>query len=151
MGEAASAVAAPTCKGDISIGTGCRRCSRCISRAFDLADRWINRGELPDQPGIILGDGLHALAERLTPNPALSVAGTLAMILDGIDRIDDEQLARTLGYVVAKNPGDFDGSGQGRDVEPLTDEQWAHADILSKAQLMLTAKAVKLALRIMTA
>jgi hypothetical protein len=146
MGEAAAAVAAPTCKGDISIGTGCRRCSRCVSRAFDLADRHINLA----RPASV-GPGLQDLAERLTPNPAFTAAGTLAILLDGIDRIDDEALARTLGYVVAKNPGDFDGSGQGRDVEPLTDEQWAEADPLSKGQLLLTAKAVKIALRMMTA
>jgi hypothetical protein len=93
---------------------------------------------------------LQDLAARLTPNPALTVAGTLAMILDGIDRLDDEQLARTLGYVVARNPGDFDESGKAMDVEPMTDEQWLNADPVSKRQLILTAKAVKIALRHMT-
>jgi hypothetical protein len=92
---------------------------------------------------------LRQLAIRLTPNPALTVDGTLQIILDGVEKLDEELLARTLGYVVAKNPDDFDGSGQGMDVEPMTDEQWAAADPLSKHQLLLTAKAVKIALRMM--
>lgn len=102
----------------------------------------------PD-PEPVLDHALRGLAARLTPNPALTTGGTLQIILDGIDRLDEDHLARTLGYVVAKNPDDFDGSGQGRDVEPLTDEQWAEADPLSKRQLLLTAKAMKIALRIM--
>lgn len=144
-------MAEPMCKGDLTLGSGCRQCSRCVARAFELADRWIADPEpWPAQPSQNIGQSTSALLElarRLTPNPALTPHGTLAVILDGIDRLDDEQLARALGYIVARNPDNFDGSGKAMDVEPMTDEQWLTANPQSKHQLILTAKAVKLALR----
>jgi hypothetical protein len=89
-----------------------------------------------------MGEGLRSLAARLTPNPARTVAGTLAIILDGIDRIPDETLARAIGHVQARDGG--------LDVGPLTDEMWQSADINVKLLLIKAAKAMKESLRRMS-
>lgn len=86
------------------------------------------------------GNALQQLAERLTPNPALTSAGTLAIILDGIDKIDEQQLARSLAFVNARDT-------QGMAVAPITDEQWRDGDIKSKMHLLTSARNLKAALR----
>jgi hypothetical protein len=85
---------------------------------------------------------LFDLAARLTPNPAMTVAGTLSVILDGIDRIDDEALARALACANARQAG--------LDAPPITDEQWRAGDIHSKLELIRAATALKEALRMMS-
>jgi hypothetical protein len=92
-------------------------------------------GETPKPPAVTLRD----LAVRLTPNPALTVEGTLQMILSGIDNLPDEALARTLGHVGARLAG--------LDADPVSDEQWRAADVKLKLQLMQNARAMKIALR----
>ena len=82
---------------------------------------------------------LRDLAIRLTPNPARTVEGTLAVIIDAIDRLDEESLARALGHVGARM--------QGLDAQPLTDERWAGADEQVKRSLMHNSVALKLALK----
>lgn len=82
---------------------------------------------------------LRDLAVRLTPNPAMTVEGTLQMILDGIERIDDEALARSLAHMNARQAG--------LAAEPLTDEQWRSGDIQSKLNLIRAARSLKEALR----
>jgi hypothetical protein len=86
------------------------------------------------------GNALVELAERLTPNPALTPAGTLAIILDAIDKIDDQWLARTLAFVNARDV-------QGLAASPVTDEQWADGDLQSKIRLLQAARNLKAALR----
>jgi hypothetical protein len=85
------------------------------------------------------GNVLRDLAERLTPNPARTVEGTLAVLLDGIDKLDDEWLARALAHVNART--------EGLDAAPLTDEQWKAGDIHSKVALLRAARSLKQALR----
>lgn len=82
---------------------------------------------------------LRNLAQRLTPNPALTVDGTLQMILSGIDNIDDEALARALAHVNARQAG--------LDAGPITDEQWRDGGLEAKMALILAARALKQALR----
>lgn len=82
---------------------------------------------------------LRDLAARLTPNPALTVDGTLQVILDGIDRIDDEALARGLALANARQAG--------LDAGPISDEQWRAGDIQSKLNLIRAARSLKEALR----
>lgn len=95
--------------------------------------------DLPAPPAEV--EGLRALAIRLTPNPARTVDGTLEVILDGIDRIDEIKLARALGYASARQ--------QGLDVGPLSDAAWAAADPEIRRQLIYNAGAMKVALRLM--
>lgn len=98
---------------------------------------------LPPAAAPDLGNsGLRPLAQRLTPNPAISVEGTLAIILDGIDKLDEEKLARALGYISARE--------QGLDVQPMTDIEWEAADLDVKLQLAYSARALKIALRTMS-
>jgi hypothetical protein len=108
-------------------------------RPWLAADEPCRMAELPPQQS---ASALRDLAVRLTPNPALSVEGTLAIILDGIDRLDDEMLARSLGHVGARQAG--------LDAQPLSDEQWAAADPATKQMLIHSARALKLALREMS-
>lgn len=115
----------------------------------DLYDADWPRPWFKDQPCRFAGfppeksaSALRDLAARLSPNPALSVEGTLAIILDGIDRLDDEALARSLGHVGARQAG--------LDALPLSDEQWAKADPATKQMLIHSARALKLALREMS-
>lgn len=82
---------------------------------------------------------LEDLAARLYPNPAKTAAGTLAIILDGIDRLDDEKLARTLAMVGARQAG--------LDAGPLSDEAWAAGDIQQKLKLFQAVQGLKQALR----
>jgi hypothetical protein len=102
--------------------------------------------ELEDPPVAFNGQAvkpppvtLRNLAMRLTPNPALTVDGTLQIILDGIEKIDDEALARALAQANARQAG--------LDAPPITDEDWRGGDIHSKLQLLQAAKALKQALR----
>jgi hypothetical protein len=85
---------------------------------------------------------LRNLAVRLTPNPALTVDGTLQVILDGIDRLNDELLARSIARA---NKGQQIGGDPG----PLTDEQWEGADPAVKGRLLEAAEAMKIGLRLM--
>jgi hypothetical protein len=85
------------------------------------------------------GDALNDLAKRLHKNPALTANGTLAIILDGIDRIPDEWLARSLAHVNARQ--------QGLAVSPLSDEDWAKGDLQAKVRLLQAARSLKEALR----
>ena len=82
---------------------------------------------------------LRDLAARLTPNPARTVDGTLQVILDGIDRIDENDLARTIGHVSARLAG--------LDAPLLTPEEWEEASESAKLQLLLNAQIMKIALR----
>lgn len=86
------------------------------------------------------GNAMLRLAERLTPNPALTPAGTLGIILEEIDNIDDQWLARTLAFVNARDV-------QGFAAQPLTDEQWREGDLQSKLRLLQAARNLKAALR----
>lgn len=92
-------------------------------------------GIAPTPPAITLRD----LAARLTPNPARTIDGTLQILLDGIDKIDNEALARALGHVGARESG--------LDAQPLTDEEWSAAPFEAKLRLMHSSKLLKLALR----
>lgn len=82
---------------------------------------------------------LRDLAARLTPNPARTIDGTLQIILSGIDNIDDETLARSLAHMNAR--------AAGLDAGPISDEQWAKAEIGPKLDLLRAARSLKLALR----
>lgn len=95
-------------------------------------------GVAPKPPRVTLRD----LAARLTPNPALTIDGTLQIILSGIDNIDDEDLARAL----ARANLAFELGG---DPGPLSDEDWNGGEIVAKLQLIRGAKALKQALRMM--
>lgn len=86
-------------------------------------------------------NGLRQLAIRLTPNPARTVEGTMAIIADGIARIDDEEIARLLGFASARE--------QGLDVAPLSDADWELADPDVKLQLIYSAKALKAVLKLL--
>jgi hypothetical protein len=108
-----------------------------------MREAWLEdlaRAALNAPPIAPSGEGLLELAIRLTPNPARTAAGTLAVIIDGIDRLDTEKLARALGFVIA---------AQELECAPITDEQWAEADPAAKQQLILSAMALKNALRVM--
>lgn len=96
-----------------------------------------------DQQGNSRPHALRGLAMRLTPNPALTVDGTLAIILDAIDRIPDEDLARALAHQNAR--------ALGMDAGPISDEAWRDGDIQSRLALIGAAKALKAALRVMAA
>ena len=85
---------------------------------------------------------LRDLAQRLTPNPALTVDGTLQIILSGIEKLDDELLARTFCWL-ANRLAD-------RDSGPITDEQWAAEDLNLKVQLMQNVQVLKAAFREMS-
>lgn len=84
---------------------------------------------------------LFDLAVRLTPNPALTVHGTLEIILDAIEKIDNEALARALACINARRSG--------LDAGELTDEQWKAGGINEKLVLINAASALKEALRLM--
>jgi hypothetical protein len=85
---------------------------------------------------------LRHLAARLTPNPALTVDGTLQVILDGIDKLDEEELARSIARA---NKGQQIGGDPG----PISDEQWSAADPAVKERLLEAAEAMKIGLRLM--
>lgn len=85
---------------------------------------------------------LRSLAQRLTPNPALTVEGTLQIILDGIDRIDATALARSIARA---NKAEQIGGDPG----PITDEHWLAAEPAVRHRLMEAASAMKLGLRMM--
>ena len=82
---------------------------------------------------------LRDLAIRLTPNPARTVEGTLQVILDGIDRIDDNSLARSIAHASARMSG--------LDARLLTEEEWAVAEPENKRKLLFNTQIMKMALR----
>lgn len=85
---------------------------------------------------------LRNLAQRLTPNPAFTVHGTLQMILDGVEKIDNEALARAVCHMTDRL--------HGQDTGPMTDEQWMAEDPRIREQLLLHVSIFKRALRAMT-
>jgi hypothetical protein len=85
---------------------------------------------------------LRDLAARLTPNPALTIDGTLQILLSGIDNIADEDLARALACANASHLA-------GGQLPPLTDDEWKAGGIEEKLMLIRAAKALKHALRLM--
>lgn len=88
------------------------------------------------------GATLRHLAMRLCPNPALTVEGTLQIILSGIDQIDTDTLARSIARA---NKGQQIGGDPG----PISDEHWAMAEPDVKARLVEAAEAMKIGLRLM--
>jgi hypothetical protein len=120
---------------EYALGTG-----KFVARDRGLALVARNRQTLVDLEVRPTGDVLLDLAERLTPNPALTAAGTLAIILDAIDKIDSDDLARKLAQINRRKEFGFDEG-------PPTEEQWRSADLKAKVQLIHAAQCLKEALR----
>lgn len=102
-------------------------------RAIEVAN-----GQAPKLPAVTLRN----LAQRLTPNPALTVDGTLQMILDGVEKLDDDLLARAVCRMTDRL--------HGRDTGLISDEQWDAEESTIKQQLLLHVGVFKSALREMT-
>lgn len=94
------------CKGSITLGSGCRKCKKCIAEAYQLADYYImdererNSPEskknvyIMEQAGTIMS---HAL--RMQQNDLLGALTIIKIAASGIETIVQmEQLRKVMSY-----------------------------------------------------